>query len=229
MGAAAQRHVPGWRSCTRRPGTDGAAHPRRRDRAQPPIANRCAARVLVFSPDAGCRRWRAPVDQDTVDRYRPTVLHGVRARFRHRGRVVPSRGPGQARSSGGESAYFRLSTRPVDQGLAALPSDEAAPEHRRQHVLSGAYAIRRTLAPPTCDDLRSRGDGPQRSGGGGNVSRYGHRRGRDRRDERGSSLPGTSGPERGAVPRRTWASWTRCSRPIARPRWSRCSMVIRTL
>jgi pyruvate dehydrogenase E1 component len=43
----------------------------------------------------------------------------------------------------GSSAYLRLSTRPVDQALAAVPSDPAARERRRRQVVAGAYALRR--------------------------------------------------------------------------------------
>ena len=39
------------------------------------------------------------------------------------------------------SAYFRLSTRPLDQALAACPTDAAARE-RRRHVLAGGYRLR---------------------------------------------------------------------------------------
>lgn len=49
---------------------------------------------------------------------------------------------------GGTSAYFRLSTRPVDQALAALPEDPAGREERRRHVLAGGYALRRADGPP---------------------------------------------------------------------------------
>ena len=42
----------------------------------------------------------------------------------------------------GESAYLRLSTRPVRQELADLPTDPAARERRRSHVLAGAYTLR---------------------------------------------------------------------------------------
>jgi pyruvate dehydrogenase E1 component len=42
----------------------------------------------------------------------------------------------------GGSAYLRLSTRPVDQGLAALPTDPAARERRRRQVVAGAYLLR---------------------------------------------------------------------------------------
>jgi pyruvate dehydrogenase E1 component len=42
---------------------------------------------------------------------------------------------------GGTSAYFRLSTRPVDQALAALPEDELLLERRRRHAIAGGYRI----------------------------------------------------------------------------------------
>ncbi|MFI1032801.1 transketolase-like TK C-terminal-containing protein [Streptomyces sp. NPDC020951] len=43
----------------------------------------------------------------------------------------------------GSSAYLRLSTRPVDQSLAAIPTDPAARERRRRQTVAGAYVIRR--------------------------------------------------------------------------------------
>ncbi|SEP53238.1 transketolase-like TK C-terminal-containing protein [Amycolatopsis saalfeldensis] len=42
----------------------------------------------------------------------------------------------------GTSAYLRLSTRPVEQRLAAVPSDPAARERRRRQVVAGAYPLR---------------------------------------------------------------------------------------
>jgi pyruvate dehydrogenase E1 component len=48
---------------------------------------------------------------------------------------------------GGSSAYLRLSTRPTDQALAAVPTDPAARERRRRQVVAGAYALRRHPAP----------------------------------------------------------------------------------
>jgi pyruvate dehydrogenase E1 component len=50
--------------------------------------------------------------------------------------------------AGGTSAYFRLSTRPVDQSLAALPGDEEGRERRRRDVLAGGYVLRRASGPP---------------------------------------------------------------------------------
>ncbi|WAM14804.1 transketolase-like TK C-terminal-containing protein [Rhodococcus sp. JS3073] len=47
----------------------------------------------------------------------------------------------------GSSSYLRLSTRPVDQTLAAVPSDPAARERRRRQVVAGAYTLRRTDDP----------------------------------------------------------------------------------
>jgi pyruvate dehydrogenase E1 component len=48
----------------------------------------------------------------------------------------------------GTSAYFRLSTRPIDQALAALPADPAAREARRRAVLAGGYRLREAAGAP---------------------------------------------------------------------------------
>jgi pyruvate dehydrogenase E1 component len=47
----------------------------------------------------------------------------------------------------GSSSYLRLSTRPVDQTLAAVPSDPAARERRRRQVIAGAYTLRHAEKP----------------------------------------------------------------------------------
>ena len=47
----------------------------------------------------------------------------------------------------GTSAYLRLSTRPVDQDLAAVPADPAARQARRRQVVAGAYRLRRAPNP----------------------------------------------------------------------------------
>lgn len=47
----------------------------------------------------------------------------------------------------GSSAYLRLSTRSLNQDLAAIPSDPAARERRRRQVVAGAYSLRRTSDP----------------------------------------------------------------------------------
>jgi len=48
----------------------------------------------------------------------------------------------------GSSAYLRLSTRPVDQSLAAVPADPAARERRRRQTVAGAYPLRRASGTP---------------------------------------------------------------------------------
>jgi pyruvate dehydrogenase E1 component len=49
---------------------------------------------------------------------------------------------------GGESAYFRLTTRPIDQSLAALPADAEARARRREHALAGGYVLHRAEGRP---------------------------------------------------------------------------------
>ncbi|WP_237280231.1 transketolase-like TK C-terminal-containing protein [Subtercola vilae] len=48
---------------------------------------------------------------------------------------------------GGTSAYLRLSTKPVDQQLASIPTDPAARERRRRQVVAGGYLLRAALHP----------------------------------------------------------------------------------
>ncbi|WP_167474332.1 transketolase-like TK C-terminal-containing protein [Nocardia arthritidis] len=47
----------------------------------------------------------------------------------------------------GSSTYLRLSTRPVDQTLAAVPGDAAARERRRRQVVAGGYVLRHPANP----------------------------------------------------------------------------------
>lgn len=47
----------------------------------------------------------------------------------------------------GCSAYIRLSTRPIDQALSALPSDPAARERRRRNTVAGGYVLKRHAHP----------------------------------------------------------------------------------
>ncbi|SEM13413.1 pyruvate dehydrogenase E1 component [Blastococcus sp. DSM 46786] len=54
---------------------------------------------------------------------------------------------GQMGRPGGQSAYVRLSTRPVEQALAAVPADPAARDRRRRQVVAGAYPLRRVPRP----------------------------------------------------------------------------------
>ena len=41
---------------------------------------------------------------------------------------------------GGSSSYFRLSTRPIDQGVAPVPADDPARAERRRDVLAGGIS-----------------------------------------------------------------------------------------
>lgn len=53
----------------------------------------------------------------------------------------------QVGRAGGRSAYFRLSTRPLDQSLAEVPTDPAARERRRRQVVAGGYLLRAAENP----------------------------------------------------------------------------------
>jgi pyruvate dehydrogenase E1 component len=50
--------------------------------------------------------------------------------------------------TGGESSYFRLSTRPIDQALADVPGDAADRERRRLESVSGGYLLRAAAGLP---------------------------------------------------------------------------------
>ncbi|HTF11655.1 MAG TPA: hypothetical protein VK659_26110 [Asanoa sp.] len=47
----------------------------------------------------------------------------------------------------GTSTYLRLSTRPVEQAVAAIPDDPVARERRRRLVLAGGYRLRASATP----------------------------------------------------------------------------------
>jgi pyruvate dehydrogenase E1 component len=49
---------------------------------------------------------------------------------------------------GGTAAYFRLSTRPIDQTLAGVPEEPVARAARRRAVLAGGYRIRESTRRP---------------------------------------------------------------------------------
>ncbi|MGA8353431.1 MAG: 1-deoxy-D-xylulose-5-phosphate synthase N-terminal domain-containing protein [Solirubrobacteraceae bacterium] len=49
---------------------------------------------------------------------------------------------------GGCSAYFRLTTRPIDQALAVLPDDPIDREQRRKQAIAGGYPLRRCNGTP---------------------------------------------------------------------------------
>jgi pyruvate dehydrogenase E1 component len=97
------------------------------------LAPEGGAHQSIITPSVGleqprCVAWEPAFGQDLEW----TLLHAL----------------SQLGQEGGTSAYFRLTTRPVDQGLAATPTDPADREARRQQVLAGGYAIRRSLAAP---------------------------------------------------------------------------------
>jgi pyruvate dehydrogenase E1 component len=48
----------------------------------------------------------------------------------------------------GTSSYFRLTTRPIDQSLAAIPQGAAARAARRRRVLAGGYRVRAAASAP---------------------------------------------------------------------------------
>ena len=48
----------------------------------------------------------------------------------------------------GTSAYFRLTTRPLNQELAAVPADPAEREERRRQVLAGGFCLREAEGTP---------------------------------------------------------------------------------
>ena len=48
---------------------------------------------------------------------------------------------GQVGVPGGTSAYFRLSTRPLDPAIARVPEDPLLRERRRRHAVAGGYRI----------------------------------------------------------------------------------------
>jgi pyruvate dehydrogenase E1 component len=49
---------------------------------------------------------------------------------------------------GGESAYLRLTTRPLEHELCALPTDAVGREQRRRDVLAGGYRLRSSSGQP---------------------------------------------------------------------------------
>jgi pyruvate dehydrogenase E1 component len=49
----------------------------------------------------------------------------------------------------GTSSYLRLTTRPIDQSLAAVPEDPAAREVRRRQALAGGYVLRAAPSAPS--------------------------------------------------------------------------------
>jgi len=76
----------------------------------------------------GCVAWEPAFGQDLEW----TLLHAL----------------AQLGRPGGTSAYFRLSTRPIDQSLACVPADAPSREARRLAVLAGGYRLRESPGRP---------------------------------------------------------------------------------
>jgi pyruvate dehydrogenase E1 component len=64
---------------------------------------------------------------------------------------------GRLGKQGGESAYFRLSTRPLEQDLAAVPGDPPSRERRRRDALGGGYLLRAAAGGPPAVTLVAMG------------------------------------------------------------------------
>jgi pyruvate dehydrogenase E1 component len=56
---------------------------------------------------------------------------------------------GELGRSGGSSSYFRLSTRPIDQSIASVPTTPLEREQRRRHAVAGGYSLKRGDAAPS--------------------------------------------------------------------------------
>jgi pyruvate dehydrogenase E1 component len=76
----------------------------------------------------GCVAWEPAFGQDLEW----TLLHAL----------------GRLGRPDGRSAYFRLSTRPIDQAMAAVPAAADEREQRRRDVLAGGYRLRTAAGTP---------------------------------------------------------------------------------
>jgi pyruvate dehydrogenase E1 component len=91
------------------------------------------AHQSVITPSAG-------LEQPGVIAWEPAFAQDLEWCFLH--------ALGRLGKPGGSSAYFRLSTRPIDQALAAVPEDADGRQARRRDVLAGGYRVRASSAPP---------------------------------------------------------------------------------
>lgn len=97
------------------------------------LAPEGGAHQSIITPSIGleqpqCTAWEPAFGQDLEW----TLLHALK----------------QLGHTDGSSSYFRLSTRPIDQSAAALPTDPDAIERRRRQVVAGGYAIHRAARRP---------------------------------------------------------------------------------
>jgi len=97
------------------------------------LAPEGGAHQSIITPSIG-------VEHPGVVAYEPAFAQDLEWTLLHAMRFVGRQG--------GCSAYFRLTTRPVDQSLAALPADRDERERRRLDCVHGGYRLR---VPPTVD------------------------------------------------------------------------------
>lgn len=98
------------------------------------LAPEGGAHQSVITPSVGiaqpeCTAWEPAFGQDLEW----TLLYAV----------------SQLGKPGGTSSYFRLSTRPIDQSMAAVPNDPEEREERRRAVLAGGFPLRRAAGIPS--------------------------------------------------------------------------------
>ena len=117
----------------------------------------------------------------------------------------------------GSSTYLRLSTRPIDQTLAAVPADPAARERRRRQVVAGAYALQRH--PNAVVTIAAMGAMvPEALAAAERLAASGHRLRRRCASPVPTCCSGPCAPGRAGATRRR-GSWIRCSRRTGRRRW----------
>ena len=97
------------------------------------LASEGGAHQSIITPSVGleqpgCVAWEPAFGQD----FEWTFLHAMSRLGR----------------AGGTSSYFRLTTRALDQSLAAVPADPAEREQRRLQVVAGGYRIRTATGSP---------------------------------------------------------------------------------
>ncbi len=97
------------------------------------LAPEGGAHQSIITPSVGveqprCVAWEPAFAQDL----QWTLLHAL----------------SQLGRSDGSSAYFRLTTRPIDQRLARIPTDPEARERRRALALAGGYPVRIAAQAP---------------------------------------------------------------------------------
>ena len=180
--------------------------------------------------DAGAGGRRPPVDHDAVDRPGAARMRRLGAGVRPGPGVVPAAGAVAGGRPGGSSAYFRLSTRKLDQALADHPTDPLLLERRRHGAVSGGYRITRRAAVGRRHAGRCRRDHARGAGGALAAGRPRRDGRRGVPDQPGPGVPGVPGTRwsGGGRPRRPGAAGRRCSRPSTVHRSSRCSTGTRT-